>query len=169
ERGWYRSGWKLVVMTDAIWVPAWYELDQSVVVNDRDVFFFQTLKDADQRLVFSNFRGDQPFFEAEATIVRIRHQMLGEVQAILAEGLDYSILRADGSCARVEAEENPGYVYDTKEILNPSRFLIELADVQTLPGGDARALSGRSPEDLKRVHAERKLRWAKILGKAYPL
>lgn len=151
-------------MTTAIWIPAWYELDQSVVLNDRDIFFFEMSANP---LRFSNFAGDQPVFEAEATVVGIRHEVFGELRAILAEGLDYALIRTDGTRIRVEAEETPGLVYETGETLEPAQFLIDLADVVPLPPGDKRALSGCSPEKLKRLQAERKLRWAKLLGAAY--
>ena len=151
-------------MTAAIWVPAWFELDQSVVVNDRDVFFFEMTANP---LRFSNFTGDVPIFEAEATVVEIRHEVFGELRAILAEGLDYELIKADGSRIRIDAEQDPGRVYETEEILAPLQFTIELADVSPLPPGDKRALSGCSPEKLKQLHAQRKLRWAKLLGAAY--
>ena len=147
-------------MTAAIWVPAWFELDQSVVVNDRDIFFFEMSANP---LRFSNFAGDVPIFEAEATVVGILHEVLGELRAILAENLDYELIKPDGSRIRIDAEQDPGRVYDTGETLEPLQFTIELSDVSPLPPGDKRALSGCSPEKLKRLHAQRKLRWAKLL------
>ena len=148
-------------MTAAIWIPAWYELDQSIVVNDRDVFFFQMNCNP---LRFSNFASDEPIFEAEATVVGIRHEMLGELRAILAEGLDYSLIRADGLRLHLDAEENPGHLQEMGGTLEPAQFLIELADVDPLAPADTRALSGLSPEKLRMLHEERQVRWAKLLG-----
>ncbi len=117
--------------------------------------------------MFSNLPGPHPFFEAEATVVRIEHALFGELRAILAEGLDYSLINMDGSHIHVDAEENPGHVEETGQFLNPLQFSIDLADVDILQRDDRRRLSGRSNEDLARLHAERKLRWARILGPAY--
>jgi len=159
-------------VTPAIWIPAWYELDQSIVLNDRDVFSFRMKRnqgDASEPLLFANAFGDQLLFEAEATVRRIKHSLFGELRAILAEGLDYSLITSEGSCIRIEAEESPGYVYSRNETLKDTNFYIDLDDMVRLGPEDSRTLAGRSAVELKTLHAERKQRWSLLLGSAYPL
>ena len=158
-------------MTPAIWIPAWYELDQSVVLGERDVFLFFAKRDSadtSETFFFWNALCDHSCFEAEATVSNIQHSVFGQLRAILAEGLDYSLITGAGTCIRVEAEESPGYVYDREETLRDREFLVELENVTLLSPDDPRALSGRSPLELKRLHAARKQRWAELLGSAYP-
>ena len=159
-------------VTPAIWIPAWYELDQSIVLHDRDVFSFRVKRnqdDASEPLLLANCLDDQPLFEAAATVRRIEHSSFGELRAILAEGLDYSLITSDGTCIRIEAEESPGYVYSREETLKDTEFYVDLDNLVYLGPEDSRTLSGRSTLELKSLHAERKHRWSLLLGSAYPL
>lgn len=103
----------------ALWMPGWYELDQPIIVGETSRFWF-----------FQNPPSDYPDVESfdfvffnqlssasncqvrEARIVGISHPQLGEIQRIDTDGLDYIFCKADGSELIVNAEEDPGTVYD---------------------------------------------------------
>lgn len=89
------------------WNPSWYELDQSIAVGDTGYFYLQ--KDAQ---TFANgpvSTGDQ---KVEATILGITHPILGPISRILTAGLDYSFVLENGEVILVNAEEEPGTIYD---------------------------------------------------------
>lgn len=89
------------------WEPYWYELDQSVVVGDIDLFYLS--KDG-LSLMNGAVRKDDR--EVGARIERITHPELGEVRGIITIGLDYTIYLSDGTALLVDAEESPGKLYD---------------------------------------------------------
>lgn len=49
---------------------------------------------------------------ASGRIVAIRHPELGEIRKIDTRGLDYTITLADGTALLVNAEEDPGKLYE---------------------------------------------------------
>ena len=94
------------------WKPFWYELDWPIVVGDVDWFdvkndgyFYNGVLSKEQRKDFS-------FMKIE--IERIIHPVLGEVKGIITFGLDYTIYLANGEIIEVNAEENPGMLYENK-------------------------------------------------------
>ncbi|MDE5716288.1 MAG: hypothetical protein K2I53_01495 [Lachnospiraceae bacterium] len=91
------------------WKPAWYELDQSIVVGDIDLFYLSK----DKRCFYNGFMGNDDC-EIKAEILGIRHTELGDVKGIIAIGLCYSIYLNDGNEIIVNAEEYPGYVESCK-------------------------------------------------------
>lgn len=97
------------------WKPAWYELDQSVVIGDIDLFYLSK----DKRYFFNGFMGNNDC-EIKAEITGISHPELGAVKGIIAIGLCYSLYLSDGNEILVEAEEDPGRIigckYPIKEV-----------------------------------------------------
>jgi len=97
------------------WNAAWYELDQSIVVGDIDLFYLSK----DKCYFCNGFRGNYDC-EIKAEILSIRHPELGDVKGIIAIGFCYSIYLNDGNEIIVEAEEYPGYIegckYPVKEV-----------------------------------------------------
>lgn len=104
-------------MVRAIWIPGWYELDPSLAVGRYDEFAFWRFVPADlhcsESLVFYNTimrPGDAVF--ATGKIIAIRHADLGRISQIDARGLDYTICLENGTRFLVNAEEEPGRIYD---------------------------------------------------------
>lgn len=91
------------------WNPAWYELDQSVVVGDIGLFYFSQ----DRRCFYNDFIGKNER-KIKAEILGITHPELGGVRGIIAIGLCYYIYLGDGNEIIVEAEERPGCIEGSK-------------------------------------------------------
>lgn len=108
----------------ALWMPGWYELDQSIAVDQIADFCFYTdpvesliqRGGAESRLP----RADLVFFNSlmnsrnsrvcSARVVSIEHPVLGSLRSIEAQGLDYVFLKVSGEAVVVNAEEDPGAV-----------------------------------------------------------
>jgi hypothetical protein len=106
-------------MERAGWVPRWYGLDQSLAVGQPAEFSFwriarEELRD-DVRLVFYNdlWKPDDAVV-ATGTIARIWNAELGEIREVDTESqsFDYLFHLADGTTLDVNAEEEPGRLYD---------------------------------------------------------
>lgn len=104
------------------WEPDWYELDQSIVVGDIDLFYLT--KD---NLYFANGLSWENYaYEVKAEILKITHPELGKVKGIITIGLDYSIYLRDGTIIRVNAEEAPGKIYDSLYIVREWIFDVQI-------------------------------------------
>lgn len=104
-------------MVHAAWIPGWYELDQPLEIGVEDEFVFwrvvpdYLLDSAD--LVFYNtlwHEGDGVF--GTGRILMIQHPELGDIRKIDTRGLDYTITLMDDSELLVNAEEEPGKMYE---------------------------------------------------------
>lgn len=104
-------------MAQAVWIPGWYALDQSLEIGVEDEFVFwrvtaYTLGNS-RGLVFYNtvwHEGDGVF--GTGRILTIRHPELGDIRKIDTRGLDYTITLMDGAELLVNAEEEPGKIFD---------------------------------------------------------
>jgi hypothetical protein len=108
----------------ALWVPGWYELDQSIAVGQVAEFCFYT--DPPESLLQKTAAGGKPdhadlvFFNSlmvarnsricKARVVSIEHPQLGSLRSIETQGLDYIFQKANGESVVVNAEEDPGAV-----------------------------------------------------------
>jgi hypothetical protein len=104
-------------MTLATWIPSWYELDAPLRVGDEDDFYFwrnvPTHLCGSEALVFYNsLWRPEDVLVAHGTVVAIVHPELGSIHEVDTRGLDYTITLADGVLLKVDAEENPGLVYE---------------------------------------------------------
>lgn len=125
---------------NAIWTPGWYELDQSLVVGDREKFwFFQTpphsilLPDDESQLgelvFFNQLDSDRNCVVRYARIEEIYHPQLGALVQIDTDGLDYIFFSADGREYVVNAEEDPGIAYDSDVDVKDWSVAVKLSDV----------------------------------------
>lgn len=116
----------------AIWLPFWYELDQSIEVGVVDDFdFFREAPEylgPEQRPVFyhGSWNERHLFCTARKRIVSIRHHQLGAIRKIDTRGLDYTFTMLDGRVLKVEAEESPGWVYDIPDPVDDWRVEVEM-------------------------------------------
>jgi hypothetical protein len=98
----------------ALWVPGWFERDQSIEVGQSDMFWFfvdpplelAALQPAD--LVFYYQSASAPRQARRATVAAIDHITLGPIQKVDTAGLDYRFRLAGGDELVVNAEERPG-------------------------------------------------------------
>ena len=101
----------------ATWRPAWHELDQTLILDLRQRYFFfpssmsSQQDDSEPALVF--FNGVDPAIEGEvrfAKVVKIEHKDLGELLRVDTFGLDYILYPCSGEEIVVDADEEPGIV-----------------------------------------------------------
>ena len=103
------------------WKPRWYELDQSIVVGDVDLFYLS--KD---NLYFANGFAADNDCEVKAKILNINHLELGDIKGIITIGLDYSIYLSDGNIIIVNAEESPGDIENSKHVVREWEFDVQI-------------------------------------------
>ena len=99
----------------AIWVPDWYGLDPPRLEIGRtaEYLFFPAWKE-DERLRLQFYTGlpsGMPH-AAWGTIASIQHAQFGPIRLIDAGGLDYHIVLIDGKEYCVNAEEQPGQLFE---------------------------------------------------------
>ena len=104
-------------MERAAWVPGWYELDPPLEVGQTDAFAFW-------RVIPDHLRGPEPLvlynalwraeevMVARGVIASIRHPELGAIGKVDTGGLDYTITLDDGTQLMVNAEEEPGRMFE---------------------------------------------------------
>ena len=103
------------------WKPRWYELDQSIVVGDVDLFYLS--KD---NLYFANGFAADNDCEVKAKILNINHLELGDIKGIITIGLDYSIYLSDGNIIIVNAEDSPGDIENSKHVVREWEFDVQI-------------------------------------------
>lgn len=99
------------------WIPQWYELDWTVVVGDIDWFILS------QDRFINGFVHD----EDDATKLKIKsitHPVLGDVRGIITIGLDYTIYLCNGEILTINAEEEPGKIYESKYKVDDWTFVV---------------------------------------------
>lgn len=103
----------------ALWTPGWYELDQPLAVGQSDRFWFYRQAPADlpdvesYELVFFNQLSAVANCQVRtAQVESIEHPDLGSLARIDTDGLDYVFITAGGDRIVVNAEENPGTIFE---------------------------------------------------------
>jgi len=130
---------------NALWTPGWYELDQTLVIGERQKFwFFQTppeeCKSVGQNvdLVFYNQLDSTKNCNVRyATIVEMRHPQLGQLVRVDTDGLDYIFFPFEGEEVVVNAEEEPGTTYEGGVQVDDWSVLVVLTDVSEPVTADA--------------------------------
>lgn len=129
----------------AIWTPGWYELDQSLMLGERQKFWFYhhtpgienaapmieaSNPNADFDLVFYNqLDSSKNCMVRYAKIVEMFHPELGPLKQIDTDGLDYLFVPLEGKEIVVNAEEEPGTTYDAELNVTDWSVYVKLADV----------------------------------------
>lgn len=143
------------------WTPAWYELDQSIVVGDIDLFYLSK----DRCYFYNGFMGNNDC-EIKAEILSIRHPELGDVKGIIAIGLCYSIYLSDGNEIIVEAEEYPGYIegckYAVKEVKEWD-FDVQIRIIEETDLTSEKRAEILTPNEKKHIAQERIKRYKYLL------
>lgn len=125
-------------MTVAAWMPGWYALDPPLEIGLTDDFAFW-------RIVPEHLLGPEPlvFYNtlwhpeeavvARGVIASIRHSELGEIRKVDTRGLDYTLTLTDGTELLVNAEEEPGKLFErvdgkwaeSTRVVSVWRFVVE--------------------------------------------
>jgi len=121
----------------ALWTPGWYELDQTLTLGERQKFwFFQTPPDEcsviaeDLDFVFYNqLDSTQNCIVRYARIAEMHHKELGDLLKVDTDGLDYIFASSNGEEIVVDAEEDPGTIYDSKLKVADWSVLVKLVEV----------------------------------------
>jgi hypothetical protein len=124
-------------VVEVAWVPGWYELDPPLEVGLADEFAFwqvvpEHLRGPESLVLYNTLWHPEDAVVARGTIAVIRHSELGEVRKVDTRGLDYTIILADGSELTVNAEEEPGKLYErageqwreSSQVVSNWRFVI---------------------------------------------
>jgi hypothetical protein len=112
-------------MIEVSWVPGWHELDQSLEVGMSGEFYFwraapEGLR-VPQSLVFYNaLWNPEEMVAASGMITEIRHPVLGALRKVDTIGLDYTFVLANGMELEVNAEEEPGKLFEREGKANPT-------------------------------------------------
>ena len=104
-------------MVEVAWVPGWYELDPLLEVGLADEFaFWRVVPDhlcgPESLVLYNTLWHPEDAVVACGTIAAIRHPELGAVRKVDTCGLDYTITLADGTELTVNAEEEPGKLFE---------------------------------------------------------
>jgi hypothetical protein len=106
-------------MVQVAWIPGWYELDPCLEVGLKDEFAFwrvvpEHLRGSEELVLYNDLSNPgEPIF-AIGRITSIRHPDLGGIRKVDTHGLDYTITLADGTEIVVNAEEDPGKMFEGK-------------------------------------------------------
>jgi hypothetical protein len=125
-------------MEAVAWVPGWYELDPPLEVGLTDEFAFwrvvpDHLRGPERLVLYNTLWHPKDAVVARGTIAAIRHPELGAVRKVDTRGLDYTITLADGTELTVNAEEEPGKLYErageqwreSSRVVRDWRFVVE--------------------------------------------
>jgi hypothetical protein len=101
----------------AVWIPGWYELDQAIEIGQTDEFVFwrdrfHRVRDTEQWVFYNTLWHPEDAIVATGSIATIRHDELGDIRKVDTRGLDYTFMLADGAELCVNAEEEPGQIYE---------------------------------------------------------
>lgn len=132
-------------MIRAAWVPGWYELDPVLEVGLSGEFaFFRVVPDSlrgpEALILYNDLWHPRDFAVATGTISAIRHPELGEIRSVDTRGLDYTITLMDGTEILVNAEEDPGKMFEgrlgdwveSKRVVTQWRFAVEFESLSDL-------------------------------------
>ena len=126
------------------WKPAWYELDQSIVVGDIDLFYLSR----DYLYFWTDLLWDHDC-EVKAEILSISHSELGDIKGIITIGLDYSIYLSNGSEIIVNAEESPGDIVNSECVVREWDFDVQIRIIEKTGLSCKDRLKMLTPNEIK--------------------
>ncbi len=107
-------------MQCAAWIPGWYELDPQLEIGlEGEFIFFRNvpdhLKGPEELVLYNSLFSPNEMMFATGRITAIRHPELGVIRKVDTRGLDYTITSSDGTMLIVNAEENPGNIFENDQ------------------------------------------------------
>ena len=128
----------ILIVRKALWKPRWFKLDQSIQTGQSGQFAFydQPTGEADidgqcfEFTFFSRLESETHRCEFRfARILEINHPTFGSIERVDTHGLDYIFYPTTGSEKIVNAEEEPGVIYDFDMQVESWSLTVTLADV----------------------------------------
>lgn len=131
------------VAGNSVWVPGWYNLDQSLAVGKADEYWFHASEPNWDDDAPAAVRGGEPVFfnglfapgGATVRMVRvdaIHHAQLGQLTSIRTERFGvYEFVDIAGHEFEVEAEQGPGVCYDPEVRIADWSVRVAFSDVAT--------------------------------------
>ncbi|MEL7500469.1 MAG: hypothetical protein AAFN77_22945 [Planctomycetota bacterium] len=123
----------------AIWKPAWHELDQTLVVDLKQrYFFFDNVPENMQPdgtvgqvdlVFFNDVDANENVQVRVAKVAKIEHAVIGEIIRVDTFGLDYILYPFEGEEIVVDAEEEPGVVRSGIHTVDDWTMKVTLTDV----------------------------------------
>ena len=143
-------------MEAVAWVPGWYALDPSLEVGLSAEFAFwrvvpDHLRGPERLVLYNDLWHPQDAVVARGTIAAIRHPELGAIRKVDTRGLDYTLTLADGTELLVNAEEEPGQLFErageqwreSALVVSDWRFVVEFESLsEPKPAGLTRRSRG---------------------------
>lgn len=127
------------------WTPKWYELDQCIVAGDEDLFYLSNEN------CFADYF-NRAAYEVRAEILTINHKQLGRIKGIITIGLDYTIYLWDGRVLSVNAEEEPGKIYNDSINIEEWKFDVEVRVVERTGFTLGERVQMMTPTEKKSLH-----------------
>ncbi len=133
---------------NALWTPGWYELDQTLVIGERQKFWFfqsppqdcKTLAEEVDLVFYNQLDSTKNCNVRYATIVEMRHPDIGQLVRVDTDGLDYIFFPFEGEEIVVNAEEEPGKTYEGDAQVDDWTVFVLLADVSDPVTADSDAV-----------------------------
>lgn len=144
------------------WEPYWYDLDQTVIVGDKDFFYINNNGKG-----FANGFVSNDDKEVLGEVVKITHSELGELLGILSIGLSYKFFFEDGTFIQVDSEQEPGYIeHRTTSKLNVSNwfFKVELNVLEETGFSSQKRLDSLQKTETNKLKKEREERYKRLLN-----
>ena len=122
---------------NALWTPGWYELDQTLVIGERQKFWFfqappedcQTLGENVDLVFYNQLDSTKNCSVRYAKIVEMHHPQLGQLLRVDTDGLDYIFVPVEGDEIVVNAEEDPGSTYEAGVEVDNWSVFVQLTEV----------------------------------------
>jgi hypothetical protein len=101
---------------------SWYELDQTIYQNQIDYFYI----DKHHTEILNDFASDNDI-EIRGKINSIKNTEIGEILGFITYGLDYKMVFLNKEVYEINAEEEPGKIYNNKLIqIKNWEFIVEI-------------------------------------------
>lgn len=135
--------------TIALWRPAWHELDQTLILDLRQKYFFFTSSASDSEKEDTDqpataplrfFNGVDPGMDGEvrfAKVIKIEHAVIGELLRVDTFGLDYILYPVGSEEIVIDAEEEPGAIRSGASGIDDWTMQVTLSEIsEPLPQSD---------------------------------
>lgn len=124
-------------LQNAIWTPGWYELDQTLVLGERQKYWFfhhppaecQTDGEPVELVFYNQLDSTKNCVVRYANILEMTHPQLGPLLRVDTDGLDYIFYPVSGDEIVVNAEEEPGKTYDDSIEIEDWSVQVKLGEV----------------------------------------
>ncbi|OCA84146.1 hypothetical protein A8F94_15600 [Bacillus sp. FJAT-27225] len=142
-----------------MWEPNWYELDQTIIVGDKDFFYLE--KDNPK---FAENMVSPDDREVVGKIVKITHHELGELLGIYTIGLSYKFFLKDGTYIQVDAEQDIGEIEHPDDCnVNNWFFQVEVDILEITGHTSLDRLKRLGKMERMKLEKERKERYKRLL------